>query len=67
MSEFAKKYDLKESSMKALIRDGWITCSIPTYEEIIIHYRQSGSMQKTADHFNCSKKHVYSVVHRFQD
>lgn len=67
MSEFAKKYDIKEQSMKALIKDGWLSCSIPAYEEIIIHYRQSNSMQKTADHFNVSKKYVYSVIHRFQE
>jgi hypothetical protein len=64
MSEFAKKYDLKESSMKALIKDGWLSCSIISYEEVVIHYRESKSMQKTADHFNVSKKHVYDIVHR---
>jgi len=64
MSEFQKKYDLTEVQMKALIKDGWISCSVPTYEAIIIHYRESKSMQKTADHFNCSKKHVYDIVHR---
>ena len=66
MSEFCKKYDLKETQMKAMIRDGWITCSLPVYDEVIFHYRQSNSMQKTADHFGISKKHVYDIVHRFR-
>jgi predicted DNA-binding protein YlxM (UPF0122 family) len=65
MSEFCKKYDLKETQMKALIKDGWITCSLPQYEEIIVHYRSSQSMQKTADAFNVSKKTVYDIVHRY--
>lgn len=66
MSEFCDKYGLKETQMKALIKDGWLSCSIPSYEAIIIHYRESKSMQKTADHFGCDKRHVYNVVHRFQ-
>jgi hypothetical protein len=66
MSEFCKKYELTENSMKALVKDGWITCSLPQYDEIYYHYKQSGSMQKTADHFGVSKKHVHDIVHRFQ-
>jgi len=66
MSEFQKKYNLSEVQMKAMIKDGWITCSLPHYEEVIIHYKSSQSMQKTADHFGISKKHVWDIVHRFQ-
>lgn len=66
MSEFQKKYGITEIQVKALIKDGWLTCSLPYYDEVIIHYRSSQSMQKTADHFNISKKQVYDIVHRFQ-
>ncbi|HMX02848.1 MAG TPA: helix-turn-helix domain-containing protein [Cyclobacteriaceae bacterium] len=64
MKEFCKKYDLKEATAKALIKDGWITCSLPQYEEVVIHYRSSHSMQKTADHFNIDKRTVYNIVHK---
>ena len=64
MKEFCKKYGIEETSAKALIRDGWTTCSLPQYEEVIIHYRASQSMQKTADHFGISKTRVYEIVHR---
>lgn len=66
MSEFCKKYDLKETQMKALIKDGWITCSVPQYDEIIIHYKESGSMQKTADKFNIPKSQVWNIVHKYR-
>lgn len=66
MSEFADKYNLTETQLKALIKDGWISCSIPTYEAIVIHYKSSKSLQKTADEFNISKTRVYEIVHRFQ-
>lgn len=66
MSEFQKKYNISEVQMKAMIKDGWLTCSLPHYDEVIIHYKKSQSMQQTADHFGISKKHVYDIVHRFQ-
>lgn len=64
MSEFTNKYPMPETTMKALIKDGWVTCSLPQYEEIIIIYKQTKSVQKTADHFNCSRVHVYNVVRK---
>ena len=66
MSEFQKKYNLNEGQMKAMIKDGWLTCSLPHYDEVVVHYKSSQSMQKTADHFSISKKQVYDIVHRFQ-
>jgi hypothetical protein len=65
VSEFANKYNLTEIQMKALIKDGWLSCSIPTYDAVIIHYKESRSMQKTADEFNISKAVVHKIVHRF--
>lgn len=65
MSEFQKKYNINETQMKAMIKDGWLTCSLPHYDEVIIHYKSSQSMQKTADHFGISKAEVYKIVHRY--
>jgi len=35
----SEKYGIPEEKIKLLIRDGWITCSAPGYEEIYIHYK----------------------------
>lgn len=66
MSEFCKKYEVKEATMKALIKDGWITCSLPKYDEVYYHYKSSGSMQKTADHFSIPKSQVWTIVHKYE-
>lgn len=66
MSEFAKKYDIREETVELLIRDGWVTCSLPMYEKVIVHYRNSKSMQKTADELGLSKRHVHTIVHRLK-
>lgn len=66
MSEFCKKYGVTETQMKALVKDGWITCSLPFYDEVIYHYKQSRSMDKTAEHFKISTSTVWEIVHRFK-
>ncbi len=66
MSEIQNRYNLTDAQYKGLIKDGWISCSAPQYEEIYIHYKSSKSLQKTADHFNVSKKWVYDIVHKFE-
>lgn len=66
MSEFQKKYNLNETQMKALIKDGWLTCSLPHYDEVVIHYKSSQSMQKTADHFSMAKSTVEYIINRFK-
>lgn len=65
MSEFQDKYKLTETQFTALIKDGWLSCSIPMYEKIVYHYRQSKSMQKTADELGVSKSEVAYVIKRF--
>ena len=72
MKEFCKKIsnetgvpaDQVEKVQKWNLKRGWITCSLPQYEDVVIHYRSSHSMQKTADHFNIDKRTVYNIVHK---
>lgn len=64
MSEFAKKYNLKDEQVSVLIKDGWLSCSIPLYDKVVIHYRNSRSMQKTADELGISKSEVCYIMGR---
>lgn len=66
MSEFCDKYGLKETQMTAMIKDGWISISIPFYDRVVIHYKESKSYQKTADAHNISKSEVAYIVKRYK-
>lgn len=67
MSEFAKKYDLKESQMTALIKDGWLTCSIATYDKVVYHYNNNGrNVRDTAVECKVSVSEVYYILNRFK-
>jgi predicted DNA-binding protein YlxM (UPF0122 family) len=66
MSEICKRYGLSTNQYKQMLKDGLISITASQYDEVIVHYRQSKSLQKTADHFNISKTRVYEIVHRFE-
>lgn len=66
MSEIAKRLGLTEEQLRYAIKKGAFSCSISFYDEVIYHYRQSGSMQKTADHFNIPKSQVWTIVHKYE-
>ncbi len=69
----SKKYDIPPEKIKMLIKDGWISCSAPSYEEIYYEYKKgiaSGkskpkAIQDAADKCNISDRVVYRVIHRF--
>lgn len=65
MSHLSDKYGVPEEAIKTMVKDGVISCSMESYHEIVYHYKQSNSMQKTADHFNITKQRVYQIVHQF--
>jgi DNA-directed RNA polymerase specialized sigma subunit len=66
MSEFQNKYNLTETQVKAMIKDGWLSCSIPHYEQVIYHYKQNQSATETANHFGISRSEVYYIIGRFK-
>jgi hypothetical protein len=74
MSELSKKYGIPDSAVKALIKDGWLSCSVPQYEEVFNYYRSILNMNggkkmdavyKTASHTGLSENWVYKIVERF--
>lgn len=66
MSKLSEKYNCSEETIKMMIKNGVISCSIPFYEEVIYHYKTSNSMQKTADQFNITKARVWQIVHEYK-
>ena len=66
MSEICNKYNLNEDQYKNLIKDGWISCSAPQYENIYVFYKQTQSYQKTCDEFSISKSTLHTIIHRFE-
>jgi hypothetical protein len=70
----SKKYGIEESKIKALIKDGWISCSAPSYEEIYYFYKSEvsagvGSKQavhNTSIKAKVSERQVYNIIHKFK-
>lgn len=63
MSILSDKYKVPEETIKMMVRDGVISCSVPFYQEVVYHYKNSSSLQVTADKFNISKTRVWQIVH----
>lgn len=66
MSHLSDKYNIPEETIKMMLKDGIISCSAPFYQEVIFHYKNSNSMQKTADNFNITKARVWQIVHEIK-
>lgn len=64
MSHLSDKYNVPEETIKMMLRDGVISCSVPFYEEVIFHYKNSQNLQKTADNFNITRARVWQIVHK---
>ncbi len=59
---FAKKYGITDAQFEAMIKDGWLTCSLPFYEKVVYHYKNSHSVRKTADELGISKSEVHHII-----
>lgn len=70
----SEKYGIPQDKIKALIKDGWISCSVPQYEEVIFHYQSEvskgvGSKQavyNTSVKAGISERHVYNIIHKLK-
>lgn len=70
----SEKYGIPEETIKLLIKDGWLSCSIPQYEAIIIHYkseiskgtRRLQAIANTAEKNHVSENQVYKIIHKFK-
>ena len=69
----ADKYGIPEEKIKLLIKDGWISCSVPKYEEVVYTYRKSLSEGKprlqaiadAAEKAKLKERQVYNIIHLF--
>jgi len=70
----SKKYNISQDTVRQMIHDGWISCSVPSYEKIYADFEQSmqsGSKCKTQAIFEVAEKNkvsestVFTVIKRF--
>jgi hypothetical protein len=69
----SEKYGVSEAVIKAMIKDGWLSCSVPTYEEVIIHYREERkkgvpsrqAITNICEKSGLSERQIYNIIHKF--
>jgi hypothetical protein len=69
----SSKYGIPEEKIKALIKDGWISCTATKYEEVVFIYKRSISEGKpklqaiadAAENTRLKERQVYNIIHRF--
>lgn len=69
----ADKYGIPEEKIKALIKDGWISCTATKYEEVIYIYKKSlaegkpklQAIANAAESTNLKERQVYNIIHKF--
>lgn len=69
----SEKYGIPEEKIKLLIKDGWISCSVPKFEEVIYIYKKNiaagqpalTAISNTAQDCKVSERHVYRIIHKF--
>lgn len=71
----SKKYDIPAEKIKALIDDGWISCSVPMYEKIYQDFQtsmniggktQTAVFHEVAEKNGVSEKTVQKIVYKFR-
>lgn len=71
----SKKYNIPQESVNRMIKDGWISCSAPTYEKIYEDFVKTSSSScknvtaiymEIADKHHVSEKTVRDVINRFK-
>jgi len=75
MSELSNKYNIPESTVKQMIKDGWITCSVSKWEEVYKCFKETQALtgkSKDAVAFDVAQKtgasyrNVLYIVERFK-
>lgn len=70
----ADKYGIPEEKIKAMIKDGWISCTVAKYEEVVWIYKRniaegkckSQAVTNAADEAHISERTVWYVLDRFK-
>jgi hypothetical protein len=75
MSELSNKYNIPESAVKNMIKDGWITCSVSKWEEIYQCFKATKQATGKCDQhvavdvsakMGISERWVIEIVKKFQ-
>ena len=71
MSELSNKYNIPESTIKQMIRDGVISCTWAKYEEVYACYKSlSGKVDsvvvEVSDRTNVPIRTVYYILKQFK-
>lgn len=69
----AKKYGIPEETIKLMIKDGWLSCSVAKCEEIIVHYKRHvdagvpklEAVHRVEDEIKVSERHIYRILKKF--
>lgn len=62
MSILANKYNIPEETVKQMIKDGVVSCSWPTYDEIMKLRSMGKSAMDIAAILNITERQVYKVI-----
>lgn len=71
----SKKYNIPQETVQKMVKDGWISCSVPAYEKIYEDFQASMNVggksvtaiyHEVADKNHVSEKTVRDVVYKFK-
>ena len=70
----SEKYGISPDKIKAMIRDGWISCSVIQYEEILTFYNSEVSKgvepiqakHNTSVKFKITERWVHAIISRMK-
>ena len=74
MSEICKKYNISEESFKKMVKDGWISTTVPHYDEVYRAFKENVSNStgredaviKTCIEHNCGRSTLYKIIAKFE-
>lgn len=64
MSILSDKYGVPEPAIRNMIKDGVISCSWATYEEVANLRKQGKTVDEIAIHFQVSRRHIYNILNK---
>lgn len=70
----SKKYGIPEETIKAMVKDGVLPCSVVKCDEIMNYYNdqrskgepKSEAVHRTSDVLNISTRYVYLIIKKFE-
>ncbi len=62
MSILSDKYGVPEKAIKNMIKDGVISCSWETYDEVVRMKKEGKSVDDIAAQINTSRRNIYLIL-----